>query len=393
MKQSVPFLDLSSQHGPLEVEILETIKQVIQSNQFIMGPWVKQLEQEIAGYCGTAHAIGVSSGTDALLVSLMALDIRPGDRVMTTTFSFFATAGVIERLCALPVFCDIDPETYNLDAASLEAAWERLPAEERSRVRAVIPVHLFGQCAGMDGILAFANQHKLAVIEDAAQSLGAAFPFPDGGKAKRAGAMGDLGCISFFPTKNLGAFGDAGMVVTNDDQLAERVRILRVHGSKPKYYHKTVGGNFRLDSIQAAVLSIKLKELDRWHEERRMNAETYRKLFKPDLEPYVKLPVSTYEGKDIRYPHIYNQFVIRCRQRDALQRHLSEWGVGNMIYYPVPLHRQECFAWLGYGPGSLPHSEKAADEVLALPIYPGLAEEKQAAVVEAIEAFYRGAHE
>lgn len=374
----VPLLDLKQQYAAIRDEVMRATEEVYASQHFILGPKVAALESEIAAYCGSAHAVGVSSGTDALLVALMAHGIGPGDGVLTTPYSFFATAGAIVRLGARPVFADIDPETYNLAPQAARAALEGLPAGERRRVAAMVPVHLYGQCADMDPLLALAREHGLAVIEDAAQAIGAEY------RRQRAGRLGHCGCFSFFPTKNLGAFGDGGMVVCHDADLAERLRVLRVHGSAPKYYHALVGGNFRLDALQAAILSVKLPHLDAWTRARRENAARYRALFAAaGLETAVGLPA---EGP---YRHIYNQFVIRVPgRRDALRDFLQAAGVGSEVYYPVPLHRQGCFAGLDYPAGSLPEAERAAAETLALPIYPELTEAQQAYVVETIGAFF-----
>lgn len=371
---------------------MDAITRVAQSGQFILGREVREFEEAIAAYCNIPCAVGVSSGTDALLAALMALNLKPGDRVITSSFSFFATAGVIARLGAQPVFVDIQSDTFNLDPDFLVQAWEALRPEERDRVRAIIPVHLFGQCAEMAPILEFAGKHRLAVIEDAAQALGAECLGLGAGTTKKAGTMGLMGSFSFFPSKNLGGFGDGGMVITSDAALAERLRVLRVHGARPKYYHEVIGGNFRLDTVQAAVLLVKLQHLDRWHQERRANAVRYKGLFEArELKEFMTLPASIHEDQHLKFPHIYNQYVIRARQRDALREHLMVRGVGTAVYYPVPLHRQPCFAYLGYREGTLPESERAAQEVLALPIYPGLTPAQQEYVVDSVEQFYRGA--
>ncbi|MGH9312282.1 MAG: DegT/DnrJ/EryC1/StrS family aminotransferase, partial [Vicinamibacterales bacterium] len=320
---------------------------------------------------GVGHAIGVSSGTDALLAALMALDIGPGDEVVTPTYSFFATAGCVARVGATPRLVDIDPVTFNADPASIERALTE-------RTRAILPVHLFGLCADMDPILDLARSRGIAVIEDAAQAIGARLG------DRQAGATGTLGCFSFFPSKNLGALGDGGLVTTNDEALAARVRLVRNHGAEPKYFHKVVGGNFRLDAIQAAVLRVKLPHLTRWTEGRRRNAGRYRALFgEAGLDGIVGLPVEP-PGRH----HIYNQFVIRAPRRDALRAHLDAAGVGTEIYYPVPFHLQECFATLGGRRGEFPHAERAANETLALPIYGELTDAQQRCVVDAVKAFY-----
>jgi len=376
---NIPLLDLNFQHQPLQEEIAKAISQVIESNAFIMGPDVGKLESRIAEYCKTRFAVGVSSGTDALLIALMALEIGPGDEVITTPYTFFATAGSIARTGAYPIFVDIDPVTYNIDPAKIE---EKITA----RTKALLPVHLYGQCADSDALLEIAKNHKLSVIEDAAQSLGA--QYQDG---RRAGNMGDLGCFSFFPTKNLGCFGDGGMVVTNNQDLHEKLEILRVHGSRPKYYHQRVGGNFRLDSLQAAVLNVKLPHLEDWHRQRRENAANYENLFRSThlvKDNKVGLPAAVYADSGVVNHHIYNQFVIRVAERDTLRDYLREKGVSTEVYYPVPLHLQHCFQYLGYKKGDFPESEKAARETLALPIFPGLKQSQQEYVVAQIASFF-----
>lgn len=376
----IPLLDLKAQHDPIERELLEAIGQVIQQQAFILGPDVKKLEERVASYCQAQYGIGVSSGTDGLLVALMALDIGRGDEVITTPYSFFATVGAICRLGAKPVFADIDPVTYNIDPARIEAA-------VTPRAKAIIPVHLYGQCADMAGIGAIAARHALGVVEDAAQAIGA--DYRDG---RRAGCMGTMGSLSFFPSKNLGALGDGGMVVTSSDALAEKLRLLRAHGSKPKYYHKLIGGNFRLDTLQAAVLNVKLNYLDGWTKQRRQNAERYCLLFKDsrllDNVPVV-LPEAVYSKSGVRHDHVYNQFVLRVPNRDALRAFLKEEGIGTEVYYPLPFHLQECFRTLGYAKGDFPEAERAAQETVALPIYPELTEAMQETVVEKVKAFYK----
>ncbi len=377
----VPLLDLKAQQDPIQGEILQAIEQVIQNQEYILGPDVKKLEERVASYCQAQFGIGVSSGTDALLVSLMALGVGPDDEVITTPYSFFATAGVIARLGAKPVLADIDPVTYNIDPNKIEPAIT-------SKTKAIIPVHLYGQCADMEPILRVAEQFHLPVVEDAAQALGA--KYRDG---RSAGSMGTLGCFSFFPSKNLGALGDGGMVVANDPSLAEKVRILRVHGGKPKYYHKSIGGNFRLDSLQAAVLNVKLNYLDGWTKKRQENARRYASLFKDSglIEKIgLDLPKAVYADAGVSHFHIYNQFVIRIPDRDHLRDFLNREGIGTEIYYPVPFHLQECFCYLGYKEGDFPQSEQAAKETLALPIYPGLTEVMQSSVVDECKKFYRG---
>lgn len=396
----VPLLDLKAQYANIRDEVQVALDRVIESQYFILGPEVAALEQEIAAYSQCEFGIGVSSGTDALLVSLMAIDLKAGDEVITTPYTFFATAGSIARLGARPVFVDIDPLTYNLNPAGVEAVISE-------RTRAIMVVHLYGQMVEMDPIMEIAKPHNLYVVEDAAQAIGSEY------KERRAGSIGHLGCFSFFPSKNLGGFGDGGMVTTNDPELAERVRRLRNHGYRKKYYNQEVGGNFRLDALQAAVLRVKLPYLDQWTAGRQSNAATYRRLFaeaglsvqpesvsclqagcrvggKPTAcdvhladRPGIVLPT---ELPDRR--HIYNQFVIRCSQRDALISYLKERQIGCEIYYPLPLHMQECFTELGHQMGNLPASECASAETLALPIYPELTEAMQATVVEAIANFY-----
>lgn len=376
---AIPLLDLKAHHEPLHAEIMAAIERTVRSQAFILGTDVTRLEERIAAYSSTRFAIGVSSGTDALLVALMALDIGPGDEVVTTPYSFFATAGVIARLGARPVFVDIDPVTYNLNPARIEEAIT-------SRTKAIIPVHLYGQCAEMGPLLEIAQRHQLAVVEDAAQAIGA--QYRDG---RRAGSLGDLGCFSFFPSKNLGAMGDAGMVVTSNPELADRIRVLRVHGAKPKYFHKYIGGNFRLDSLQAAVLNVKLNYLDRWTKQRQDNARRYIDLFQQSGLPEtvgLGLPQAVYEQSAVPHYHIYNQFVLRVPSRDRLVEFLRQQGIGTEIYYPVPFHLQECFRYLGYRPGDFPEAERAAQETVALPIYPELTYEQQKEIVTQIERFY-----
>lgn len=376
---NIPLLDLKAHHEPLHKEIMDSIETAFKSQAFILGPDVVKLEERIATYCQTTHGIGVSSGTDALLLTLMAIGIGPGDEVITTPYSFFATAGAVVRLGARPVFVDIDPITFNIDPAKIDKV-------VTSKTKALIPVHLYGQVADMRAILDLAQHHKFKVIEDAAQAIGA--EYRDG---QRAGSMGTMGCLSFFPSKNLGALGDGGMVVTNDADLAERMKILRVHGGKPKYHHKIIGGNFRLDTIQAAVLNVKLNYLDQWTKRRQENAQRYEVLFQQsgllDKEK-VQIPATIYRESGVKHYHIYNQFVIRVEKRDQLMAHLKQKGIGTEVYYPVPFHLQECFSFLGYREGDFPESEKAAKDSLAIPIYPELAPNKQVEVVEAIKTFF-----
>jgi dTDP-4-amino-4,6-dideoxygalactose transaminase len=379
MKTKVPFFDLSTQFKSIEDEIKSALDEVFQNQQFILGAKVQALEEIIARYCRTRYAIGVASGSDALLLALMALGVGAGDEVLLPPFTFFATAGSVSRLGAIPVFVDISQETYNIDPYKVEK-------KITSKTKAIIPVHLFGQCADMNPLLKIAKEKKLFVVEDAAQALGAEYR-PDGvSEGRRAGQIGDLGCFSFYPTKNLGAFGDAGMVVTDNASLAEKIRLLRVHGSQPKYFHKQIGINSRLDTIQAAILLVKFKYLEKWTTERQKKAERYQLLFR-DLVSSVnglRLPAIQYQNR-----HIFHQYVIRVPERDRLKQYLSEEGIGTDIYYPVSLHLQECYSFLKYRRGDLPNSEKASEEVLALPVYPELTEDQQMVVVDGIKAFYR----
>jgi dTDP-4-amino-4,6-dideoxygalactose transaminase len=385
----VPLLDLKPQYQPLAAEIQEAIARVCASQAFILGPAVKELEAAVAAYSQCRFGIGVSSGTDALLLALMALGIGAGDAVITSPFTFFATAGTIARTGARPLFCDIDPASFNLSPVALESfigaqcevrGGGLIHRASGARVRGLMPVHLYGQVADMAALSPLAARHGLTVIEDAAQAIGA-----EGATHKRAGSFGDVGCLSFFPTKNLGAFGDAGMCVANDAALAERMEILRVHGGKPKYYHAFIGGNFRIDELQAVVLNIKLKHLDAWTEARQRNAAWYDAAFAgARLGNTVTTPYVVPGAR-----HIYNQYVLRVRERDALRAHLAGAGVGTEIYYPVPLHLQQCFAYLGHRAGEFPESERAAAETLALPIYPELSEAQLQYVVDSIAAYYR----
>lgn len=375
----VPLLDLKAQYQSIREEINEAVQTVFESQRFIGGPEVEALEAAIAAYCRVPHAIGVSSGTDALLISLMAAGIQTGDRILTTPYTFFATAGSVARLGAVPVFVDIDPDTLNLSPENLRRTLGRMTATQRSQVKGIIPVHLYGQCADMEPILALAREHQLSVVEDAAQAIGSEY------RGQRAGGLGDFGCFSFFPSKNLGAFGDGGVVTTRSVVQAERLRVLRNHGSNPKYYHADIGGNFRLDALQAAVVRIKLKYLDRWTQKRQENAARYRRLFEDEqLLGHVRLPVEKTER------HIYNQFVILVNEnRDPLRRFLHDAGIGTEIYYPLPLHLQQCFADLQYAAGDFPVAEHAAAHSLALPIYPELIPDQLAYVVEKISAFFK----
>jgi len=386
----VPLLDLKLQYEPLAAEIQAVIARVCASQAFILGPAVKELESNVAAYSQCRYGIGVSSGTDALLLTLMALEIGQGDEVITSPFTFFATAGTIARAGARPLFCDIEPESFNLSvdavAELISRQCERRGADlvnkvTGGRVKALMPVHLYGQTADMGPLMEIARKYGLRVIEDAAQAIGA-----NDADKKRACSFGDIGCLSFFPTKNLGAFGDAGMCVTNDAALAERMDILRVHGGKPKYYHSFIGGNFRIDELQAAVLNVKLKHLDTWTAGRQRNAAFYDSAFAgARLGDAVKTPKAPPGAR-----HIYNQYVIRARDRDGLRAHMAAAAVGSEIYYPIPLHLQKCFEYLGHRKGDFPHSERAAEETLALPIFPELTEMQLQYVVATIAAFYRG---
>jgi len=367
----IPMLDLKAQYLALKPELDAALLRVVESTLFINGPDVEAMEHEVAHYCRANHCIGVSSGSDALLVSLMALDIGRGDEVITTPYTFFATAGAIARMGARPVFVDIDPVTFNIDAKGIAA-------RITPRTKAIMPVHLFGQCADMDPILDIANKHHLAVIEDAAQAIGAEY------KGRRAGSMGTVGCYSFFPSKNLGCFGDGGAVVTQDRALADKIRLLRGHGSHPKYYHKVVGGNFRLDSIHAAVLRVKLKHLDSWSQARQQGAAHYTAaLVKYGLQGWlVETP------KIVQSRHIFNQYVVRCDDREGVREHVKKDKITTEVYYPQPMHLQECFANLGHKKGEFPESERAALTSLALPMYPELPNAQRERVVHSIAAFY-----
>jgi len=370
---SVPMLDVGRGNVPLKQEFMAAIERVIDSGRFLHGPEVGELERAVNEVCGTAHAIGCASGSDALLLALMAIDIEPGDEVIVPSFTFFATASAVSRLGAEPVFVDIDPLTYNMDPASLEQSIT-------SRTRAIIPVHLFGQCAAMDKICEIANRHDLVVIEDAAQAIGAAWD------DRPAGAWGQMGCLSFYPTKNLGGMGDGGMLVCQDEALASKIRLLASHGMQPRYYHKLVGINSRLDTIQAAILGVKMAHLESYAQARGTHAQRYKELFEASrMTDIVQLPLKHPKSK-----HVWNQYGIRVPygRRDALKAHLQAQGIGCEIYYPVPLHMQECFSDLGYSVGCLPHTEAAAREILHLPVYPELTEGEQEAVVEGIAAFY-----
>jgi dTDP-4-amino-4,6-dideoxygalactose transaminase len=368
----VPLLDLSIQHRNLREELRAAIDGVMDSQQFILGQEVTALEQELAEYCQARYAIGCASGSDALLLALMALDVKEGDEIITTAFSFFATVSAITRLGAKPVFVDIDPRTYNLDVS-------QIAAKIGERTKAIMPVHLYGQCADMKELLSISKQYGVPIVEDAAQAIGSE---EDG---RRAGSIGEIGCFSFYPSKNLGAAGDGGLLTANDEEIAQKLHILRVHGAEKTYQHEYVGINSRLDSLQAAILRIKLRELDSWTEARQQNAAFYRELFGDYfLDDHIELP---YERPDVR--HIYNQFVIRVPgKRDELKTFLLEKGIGTAIYYPISLHMQECFAFLGGKEGDLPESERASREVLALPIFPELTEGQLTYVAEKLAEFF-----
>ena len=364
---AIPLLDLEAQYRPLRAELLAALERVCDSQRFILGPEVEALERELSAALEVGHAITVSSGTDAILATLMALGIGAGDEVITSTYSFFATAGCVTRVGATPVFADILPDTCNIDPAAVRRALS-------PRTRAIMPVHLYGLCADMDPLVEIASSAGVALIEDACQAIGARY------RGRQAGSIGTAGCFSFFPSKNLGAFGDAGLVVTNDAALASELRLLRNHGAEPKYFHKRVGGNFRLDAIQAAVLRVKLPHLDEWTRRRRANAERYHGLFREaGVSSSVALP-----QEPPGYHHIFNQFVVRVPGRDEVRRRMAADRIGTEIYYPVPFHLQECFAALGYRRGHCPHAEAAADSTLALPIYGELTAAQQAVVVESL---------
>lgn len=392
----VPFLDLKRQYETIRQEALDSIHAVLESQNFILGHEVEKLEKEISDYCGVPHAVGVASGSDAILLSIMALDVKPGDGILTTPFTFFATAGSISRLGCIPLFVDIDPKTFNMDPEKLREFLETrcemdrkdalFDRERNIPIRAVLPVHLFGQCADMGPILELCRRHDLRIIEDAAQAIGSSYKPASDHPARPAGTMGDTGCFSFYPSKNLGAFGDGGMVISREGNPAEKIRILRVHGSRPKYYHRLIGVSSRLDAIQAAVLRVKLRYLDQWSEGRKENAGQYDRLLEginhQDLG--ISLPFTQYENR-----HIFNQYVIRVPGRDKLREFLQAQGIGTDVYYPLPLHLQECYRHLGYREGDFPVSEQASRTVLALPIFPEITPEEQHWVVEGIEDFYR----
>lgn len=371
----IPLLDLRAQYASIRSEVEQAVLRVLESQQCILGPDVSALEEEIAAYCGVRHAIGCGSGTDALLLALRALDIGPGDEVLTTPFTFFATAGAIANVGATPVFADIDARTFNLDP---ESAARTL--RQRPRIRAIVPVHLYGLCADMDAFLAMAGERGIPVIEDAAQAIGADY------RGRRAGSMGAIGCFSFFPTKNLGGAGEGGILTTDDDRLAERLRALRVHGSRTRYFHDEVGTNSRLDTLQAAILRVKLRRLEEWTSRRIAHAALYTRLLGELRAPVQPPGLPSWPAR-----HVFHQYVIRAPGRDALRTWLARHGIASEIYYPLPLHRQRCFERLGYGEGSLPASEQAAREVLALPIYPELEPAQIERICQTIVSFYQTA--
>jgi dTDP-4-amino-4,6-dideoxygalactose transaminase len=387
---NIPILDLKAQYLAIKEEIDQKVSEVLSSQRFILGPEVEALEKEIASLSGARFGIGVSSGSDALIISLMALGIGPGDAVITTPFTFFATAGAVARLGARTLFCDIDPQTYNIDPEKLEEGLQKEARRKRMRkIKAVVPVHLYGQCADMDPLLASARIYGLWVIEDAAQAIMAEYPSRKG--VRRAGSMGIVGTLSFFPSKNLGGYGDGGMVLTDRQKLATKLRSLRVHGGVDKYFYRVLGGNFRLDALQAAVLRVKLKYLDDWQRKRRERAAYYtQKIVASGLERegLVRPPAAVYKAGGVANYHTYHQYVVRVKNRDRLQAFLNERGIGTSIFYPLPLHLQECFSELGYKRGDFPVSEKAAREVLALPIYPELSAEQQDWIVTSLREFY-----
>jgi dTDP-4-amino-4,6-dideoxygalactose transaminase len=385
---NVPLLDLKAQYAQIRAEVMPVIEQVCASQRFILGDHVLALEAEVARYCTASAGVGVSSGTDALLLALMALGLHGGDEIITSPFTFFATAGTIARTGARPVFCDIDPLSFNLSPGAVRTFIERHCTVQGGqlvnrltggRVKALMPVHLYGQSADMDSLMSIAREHRLKVIEDAAQAIGT-----ETKNGVRVGAIGDIGCFSFFPSKNLGAFGDAGLCTTNDADLAESMRVLRVHGGKPKYYHSVIGGNFRIDELQAAVLRVKLRYLDEWTAGRQRNAAVYDAAFRAAKFANRLAPPKAMGGR-----HIFNQYVVRAERRDALKDFLTQRGIGTEIYYPVPLHLQKCFDYLQHRAGDFPESERAALETLALPVYPELTQAQLEHVIASIADFYR----
>src|SRR6266478_1542202 len=392
----VPLLDLREQYRALAEPIQAAIDAVLRSQRFILGPQVEAFEKAIRAYCDASHAVGVSSGTDALLAILMALGIGPGDAVITTPYTFFGTAGCIARVGAKPLFVDIDPTTFNIRAVAVQEYSEEncrtdpngeLKTKSGERVRAIVPVYLFGLCCDMDAIHQISEHYQLDVIEDAAQAIGAEYPF--GGKTVKAGTMGEVGLFSFYPSKNFGAAGDAGLTVCRDDQLARKLRIFRDHGMDPRYFHGVIGGNFRLDEIQAAILAVKLPYLESWSAARRTAADFYRaELARAGLAEKITSPAEPYRGRGLTNHHIYHQYVVRAPMRDDLREHLAKREIETAIYYPLGLHEQKCFAYLGYKKGDFPEAERAARETLALPIYPEISREAQRFVVGAIADFY-----
>jgi len=371
-EKQIPLLDLRAQHRQIRDEVLTEIARVVDSQKFILGEDVQKFEAEIASYCGTKHAVGCASGSDALFLALMALDIHPGDEVLTTPYTFFATAGAISRIGAIPIFVDVEERTFNIDANRMAEALASHP-----KIRAVIPVHLFGGCADMDPICEMAEDRGITIIEDAAQSIGSEY------KGRRAGSIGQLGAFSFFPSKNLGGYGDGGMVTTNDASLAERLAALRIHGRTGKYFHQWIGINSRLDALQAAVLRVKFRYLDSWTQGRQSHAEHYRSQLAKLSVPVIPAEPTQYQTR-----HVYNQFVIRGPERDALQAHLKTQGIGSEVYYPLPLHLQPCYSSLGYKKGDFPVSEKLAAESLALPIHAEVGTEDIEYVCDSIRSFY-----
>ncbi len=383
--KQVPLLDLGAQYEPIKEEIKSAIDDVLESQRFVMGPKVVELEEAVAKYSQAQKGVGVSSGSDALIVALMALDVGPGDEVITTPYTFFATGGAIARLGAVPRFCDIEETTYNLCPDALRSWLEQNTERKNGKlvnhnsggeVKVVMPVHLYGQVADMERIGSLAKEYGLKVVEDAAQAIGS-----EGKDGKRAGSFGDVGCFSFFPSKNLGAFGDGGMCVTNDEELGEKMAILRLHGGKPKYHHAIIGGNFRLDAIQAAILQVKLQYLDQWSAQRQANADYYDS----NLSNVSGLSLP---HRILGYRHIYNQYIVRTQNRDALRQALNDGKIGNEIYYPIPLHLQKCFAYLGHGEGDFPVSEAAAKETVAIPIYPELSDDHKKYVINVVTNFF-----
>jgi len=387
---NIPTLDLKAQYLTIKQEIDQKVLEVISTQRFILGPEVEALEKELADYCGTKHAVGVSSGSDALLASLMAFEVGEGDGVITTPFTFFATAGAITRLKARPVFCDIDRESCNLSPDRLTELLEgKAEKQGDTTVKGIIPIHLYGQCAEMKPIMELARKYDLFVLEDGAQAVGSEYIMPEG--PRKACSIGDAGMLSFFPSKNLSCFGDGGMILTGNGEMAEKLKVLRIHGSKNKYFYEIIGGNFRLDALQAGILRVKLRHLEEWLEKRRERASYYDQRFRESglvEEKFVLPPGPLYRNSGLKNYHTYHQYVVRVKNRDDLQTYLKNKGVSTAIYYPLPLHLQKCFAYLGYTEGDFPESERAAREVLALPIYPELTTEQQDYIISAIQEFY-----